>query len=97
MSTVICLCIILSSVDVLGLHQYSNEWRSSRLWSSVRRGYWGGTSRYGARAPGRGCGKKVPEGWGETVRTNPDPGSAPTDEAVRWPVTAAGGVCGRST
>ena len=52
---------------------------------------------YGARAPGRGCGKKVPEGWGEIVRTNPDPGSAPTDEAVRWPVTAARDVCGRST
>ena len=51
---------------------------------------------YGARAPGRWCGKKVPEGWGEAVRTNPNPGSAPTVEDVRWPTITARNACGRS-
>ena len=51
---------------------------------------------YGARAPGRWCGKKALEGWGETARTNPDPGSAPSDEAVRWPTITARNACGRS-
>ena len=51
---------------------------------------------YGARAPGRWCGKKALEGWGETARTNPDPGSAPSVEDVRWPTITARNACGRS-